>query len=404
MKINLQRHIKAFWEWAKAFFWRRQTIYGAILLIVLGLLIVQLSIIPSGFANVEAEYASKVQNITSIAENPLSLPHKLASYSTTLFSDSIRSVRAVSIVFFGICVVALYRILKRWHSEKIALFASVMFATNASSLSAGRLATPLVLIFSWSIIISLLLWLQHGNSTKVAPFSLLVISAFLLYIPGAPYFFILLAILFGNKLVSTIKKQKRKTIYIALVACFLVILPLIYSFVKDINLLKQWFLLPAVINISDIPANILKVPSAFIYRSPYNPLLNVGTLPVLDVASGGLFLIGLYAYQRNRKLERTKFMILTAVFGIILGALGEVSIAIVLLLPFVYSVIAAGISYILDEWYSTFPKNPFARSFGLLLITFVVLMSTYYQLTRFLVVWPQTPGTRQVYDQSSLIQ
>jgi hypothetical protein len=97
-------------------------------------------------------------------------------------------------------------------------------------------------------------------------------------------------------------------------------------------------------------------------------------------------------------------MILTAVFGIILGALGQVTIGIVLLLPFVYSVIAAGISYILDEWYSVFPRNPFARSFGLILVIFIVLMSIYYQSTRFFVVWPQTPETRSVYDQSGLIQ
>ncbi len=72
-------------------------------------------------------------------------------------------------------------------------------------------------------------------------------------------------------------------------------------------------------------------------------------------------------------------MILTAVFGVILGALGEVTIGVVLLLPFVYSVIAAGISFILDEWYRVFPKNPFARSFALLLVTAVILTSIYYQ-------------------------
>lgn len=390
--------------WAKDFFWRRQSVYAIIVILIIGLIVIQLSLIPTGFANVEAEYSSSTQSLGSIAENPLSLPHKLASFTVTKFSDSIRSVRAVSIVFFGLCVIALYRILKRWHSEKIALFATVMFATNASSLAAGRLATPLVLIFGWSIIISLMLWLQHGNSSKVAPFSLLVISAFLLYIPGAPYFFILLVVFFGDKLFATIKNQKKNTFYVSIVAGFIVIMPLVYSFISDINVIKQWFLLPQNINLSEIPANILKVPSAFIYQSPENPLLNIGTLPVLDVASGGLFLIGLYVYQKNRKLERTKFMILTAFFGIILGALGQVSVAIVLLLPYVYSVVAAGISYILDEWYGIFPKNPFARSFGLILITFVVLMSTYYQLTRFLVVWPQAPETREVYNQSSLIQ
>jgi len=364
----------------------------------------QLSLIPTKFAQLEIDYTTEIRTYSNIGANPLSLPHKLASYGVQAFSDSVRSVRAVSIVMFGLCVVALYRILKRWHGEKIALFASAMFATNATSLAVGRLAYPLVLIFSWSIVIALLLWIQHGKSRKIAPFSLLVMSAILLYIPGAPYFFLLLLILFGNKLFSTFKLLKRSTMYIALVAGILVISPLAISFYNDVNVLRQWLLLPQTIEVSSIPFNILRVPSAFIYRSPVDALITVGRLPVLDVAAGGFFLIGLYAYQKNTKLERTKIMIVTALFGIILGALGEVFIAVILLLPYVYSVIAAGISYVLDEWYSVFPRNPFARSFGLLLVTLVVLMSMYYQLTRFLVVWPQTPETRSTYNQSGLIQ
>lgn len=404
MKAKNRKQFSSLWNWSILFFWRRQAVYGLILSFLLGLIIIQLSIIPGQFASIEYDYSSQNQNFSSIGENPLSLPHKLATYSVTKFSHSIRAVRAVSIVFYGLCVVALYRILKRWHSDKIALFATVMFATNSTTLATGRLATPLVLIFGWSIVVSLLLWLQHGNSYKVAPFALLVISAILLYLPGAPYFFVLLFILFGSKLIVTVKTLKKSTVNIAIIASLFVLAPLVLGFIGDINILKQWFLLPPKLNITDILNNILQVPSAFIYRSPINPILNTGRLPVLDVAGGGLLLIGLYAYQKNIKLERTRIMVLTALFGTIIGALGEVAIAIILLLPFAYSVVAAGISYVLDEWYAVFPKNPFAKSFGLLLVTFVVLMSVYYQITRFLVVWPQTPETRSVYSQSNLIQ
>jgi hypothetical protein len=392
------------WKWAKGFFWRRQSIYGALLILLLLGIIMQLSLIPSQFAQVEVDYSSQVISYSMIGEDPLSLPHKLASYAVLKFSDSARAVRAVSIVVFGICSLALYRILKRWHSDKIALLATAMFATNATVLIVARLATPLVLIFSWSIVIAVLLWLQHGNSHRVAPFSLLVISAFLLYVPGAPYFFSLLVILFGHRLLKTAKKLKSSTIYVALISGILVITPLVLSFVNNINLLKQWLLLPEVIELSSVPYNLLRIPSAFIYKTPIDPLFNIDSLPILDVAAGGLFLIGLYAYYKNSKLERTKIMLITALFGIILGALGQTFIAIVLLLPYIYSVIAAGISYVLDEWYSVFPKNPFARSFGLILVTIVVLFSMYYQITRFLVVWPQTPETRAVYNQSGLLQ
>jgi 4-amino-4-deoxy-L-arabinose transferase-like glycosyltransferase len=404
VKNKLKNNMSLSWKWIQDFFWRRQALYGLLLTLLLVLVVFQLSKIPIFYAEAEVLYAKSAQTLSSISENPLSLPHKIASFIGLQFSDSVQSVRGVSIVFFGLCVVALYRILKRWHSDKIALFASAMFATNATVLAVGRLGTSLVLLFCWSIVISLLLWLQHGSSRKVAPFTLIVISAGLLYVPGAPYFFLLMLLLFGKKLRRTIKSIKRSVVYTAIFVGILVIIPLFISFAQNPELFKQWLLLPPTIDWGTIPRNILRVPSAFIYRTPVYPLLNIGRLPVFDVASGGLFLIGLYAYQKHAKLERTRIMLATALLSVVIGALGELAIAIVLLLPFVYSVIGAGISYLLDEWYSIFPKNPFARSFGLLLITFIVSVSIYYQLTRFLVVWPQTPETRAVYNQSGLIQ
>jgi hypothetical protein len=210
--------------------------------------------------------------------------------------------------------------------------------------------------------------------------------------------------MFGKKLLSTASKLSNKTIILAAISSLFVFSPLILSFYNNPSLIKEWLLLPTNIEWSSILNNFLQVPSAYIYKAPADPIFNVGSLPVLDVAAGGLFLIGMYAYQKNAKLERTKIMILTAFLGILLGALGQVTIGIFLIMPYVYSVIAAGISYVLDEWYGVFPRNPFARSFGLLLVTIVVLISVYYQTTRFFVVWPQTPETRQTYNQSGLIQ
>jgi 4-amino-4-deoxy-L-arabinose transferase-like glycosyltransferase len=168
--------------------------------------------------------------VCNIVITRLSLPHKVATYGVLTVSETVRSVRAVSILFFGLCVVALYRVLKRWHSDQVAFLATTLFATNAITLAVGRLAMPLVLILGWSVIIALLLWLQHGNSRRVAPFILIVISAGLLYVPGAPYFFILLLLLFGNKILSTIRALKRTTFYFAIVTGILVIAPLIFQF------------------------------------------------------------------------------------------------------------------------------------------------------------------------------
>lgn len=399
-KSKLQRIYELFWRNIR----QRQTAYLLLLLALLVFLIYQLSIIPPGAAEKEVVYVQTNSTFTNIINDPLSLPHKIATYLFSEVSSSIRFTRAISIVFFSLSVFALYRILKRWHSDKIALLTSLLFASNATVLAVARLASPEVLLFGWAIVISLLLWLHHGSSRKIAPLMLALAAVALLYIPGAPYFFLLLGILFSNRIIKTFKNMDTKYFYLSIVLGLAVAAPLVYSFVKEPSLMREWMLLPSMITWGEIPGNIFKIPSAFIYKAEPFPLLNVGRLPILDVASGGLFLVGLYAYQRYMKLERTRIMLLTALLGIILGALGQTLFGILLILPFIYCVIAAGISYLLDAWYAVFPKNPFARSFGLLLIVFVVLMSVYYQSTRFLVVWVNAPETNEIYNQSRLIR
>ncbi len=363
-----------------------------------------LTTIPSDAAQTEVDTYRSVSSIESISENPLNLPYKAVTYVTTTLSDSVRALRAVGIILLGISTFALYRIVRTWHSSKVALFTSALFITNASVLAVARLASPLVLMLSWTLIISLLLWVRHGNYPKLAPYTLAFLSAFIIYIPGAPYFFLLLAILFIKNITELFKNANLRTWILSILTVLVVLSPLIISSINDIEVLKQWLLLPSNLDLTTIPRNILRVPSAFIYRAPIDPLLNVGRLPVLDVAAGAFMLVGLYSYQKNVNLERTRIMLATALFSILLGALGQVTYAIIILMPFVYFTIAAGIAYIMQLWFGVFPRNPIARSFGIIVMSFVVSASMYYQVTRFLVVWPQTPETRATYNQSVLIQ
>lgn len=404
MKHKIQRQFLDLFGWAKAFFWRRQSIYAGLLIALLVGVVWQLSIIPPRAAIQEVEYANSVSSISQIIENPISLPHKALSYVGLASSDSIRIIRSISIIIFGVSAVALYRILKRWHSDRIALFATAMYATNATVLTIGRLGTPLVMLFCWSFVVALVLWLLHGKSRHTAPVTLLILSTLLLYIPGGIYFLLLFAATYINKIRAALKLVRRKSFYVAIGVSLILLAPLVVAVARNTEILRQWLLLPDTINLSSILTNILDVPSAFIYRAPPEALFTIGRLPILDVASGGLFLIGLYAYQRYVKLERTRFMIITTAIAIVLGALGQTIAAIVIVLPYAFIVIAAGLSYLLDQWYSVFPKNPIARTFGFLLLTLLICFSVYYQLYRFFIAWPQSPETRAVYDQVRLIK
>ncbi len=383
--------------------WRRESlVLLAIFALFLSIFSV-LSNIPEKAALEEQATAKDSSSFRVIFENPVNAPYKLATYGLTALSPSVRLVRAVSYIFYiGACI-AMFYALRHWHSLQTSIITTAAFATNSVVLAVGRLGTTLITVMSFFIFSSMLLWQVHSKSNKFVPIIVIVALGSLLYTPGGIWFFLILSIVYFNRFKKLFFNVKRPAIFSGLAISALLITPLILSFVRDSETLNQWLLIPNNLSLQDIPRAILRVPSGFIYRMPSEPLINVGRLPIFDIASGILFLIGLNAYRRKLKLDRTKVMIGSAIVAIVVGALGELTISIILLLPFAYSVIAAGIEYLLDEWYSVFPRNPYARSFGLLLITSVVLFSIYYQMTRFFVVWPQTPQTRAVYNQSRII-
>jgi hypothetical protein len=383
---------------------RGKFIYPAILSLSLIAVLYYISLIPIGASHTEVDFYYSSSSLSEIFANPLSLPYKLVNFFLTQLSPSIRTARALSVIVFGVSVFSLYKILKRWHNSKIALFSAVLFGTNATVLSIARLGTPLVLLLSWSVILSILVWLQYGKSRKIAPVGLAIVGALLFYIPGAPYFYLLLVVLFANKHKSFFLSIQKQALYFGIFLGILAVSPLIYRVVTDSVVLREWLLIPQSVDWGSIPRNILRVPSAFIYRAPGDALINVGRLPIFDVASGGLFLLGLYGYYKNYKLERVRIMLLSALFAIVLGALGQVTAGFIIVIPFAYAVVAAGISLLLEEWYKIFPNNPFARSFGIIAIVVMLSFSVYYQLNRFLIVWPQTPETRQEYNQPRLLQ
>src|SRR5690606_8583334 len=127
------------------------------------------------------------------------------------------------------------------------------------------------------IVVSLLLWLRHGNSYRIAPLTLALAATALIYVPGAPYFFVLLATLFANKIIHTFRTVKRSVFYVSLALGLVAVTPLVVSFFNNPNLMLDWLLIPDNISWGDIPSRVWQVPSSFIYRAPTEPLINISS-------------------------------------------------------------------------------------------------------------------------------
>jgi hypothetical protein len=384
--------------------WRIETIYLIFICVAAFGILSLVSLIPAQASKEEQELVSQSSSLRSILENPVNAPYKIATFALAEISPSVRMARAISFLFYMAACVSMFYTLKHWHTLQASILTTLAFATNAVILGTSRLGTPAITTLSFFIFSGLLLWQVHSRSNKTVPLIVLLCLAALLYVPGAVWFFIIIGVVYGNKYKHFFKNVKRPAVVIGTLLALLLMTPLILSFISDIDYLKEWLLLPKDLDWGNLPRSILRVPSAFIYRMPVEPLVNIARLPVFDITSGVMFLIGLNAYLRKMKLDRTRVMVGAALVAIVIGAFGQTLLAVILLLPFAYSVVAAGIEYLLDEWFSVFPRNPIARSFGVVMITTAVLFSTYYQLTRFFVVWPQAPETREVYDHSRIVE
>lgn len=383
---------------------RKETLFFLMLVGSIIVLFSFLSLIPIQASVAEVSSAQNTQSLGAIYENPVNAPYKLATYAAMQISSSVRVARFVSLFFYLAVCVSMFYALRHWHTLQASILTTLAFASNSVLLATGRLGTPLIVVVSFFIFMSSLLWKVHTRSKRFVPVLIAFALAALLYIPGILWFAGILGIVYINKIKKFFKNTKKGAVAFGVVLSLIVVTPLILGFIRNTDTLKEWLMLPDTLIWDNVVRAILRVPSAFIYRMPSDPLINIGRLPIFDVTSGIIFLIGLYAYARKLRLDRTRVMIGSALVGCIIGAIGQTTTAVIMLLPFAYSIIAAGIEYLLDEWHRVFPKNPVAKSFGMVLVTTAVLFSMYYQLTRFFVVWPQTPETRSTYNQSRIIQ
>jgi hypothetical protein len=382
---------------------QKESAYVLIFIGILAVIISVVTLLPSLAADSEIRAAEASESLSTIWSDPLNAPHKLATYAATSLVPTVRAVRAVSFLIFAATCIAFFLALRFWHSTETATITTLAFATNAIVLAVSRLGTPLVSLMSIFIFVSFLLWQLHSRSNRFLPIILLITSGIMLYTPGAPWFALLLVIVYWDRLKPFLRAMKRPALLTGLLIALIISTPLLWHFTNQPSAIREWLLLPSQLELGNILRNILRVPSAFIYRMPVDPLLNIARLPVFDIASGMIFLVGLNAYRQKIRLDRTRILAASGLLGMLLGALGSTTIAVVMLLPFAYTVIAAGVEYLLTTWFSVFPKNPIAKSFGTVILFTVILFSSYYQLTRFFVVWPQTLETREVYQTSRML-
>lgn len=379
--------------WQPALFW----LIG--LALVITVLFYKLGSLTPYLSRTETASHSQVTSLTSIVDNPLNTPYKLLAVGIDkLGHNNTFGLRAVSALFGLATVVLFYYVVSRWYDKRTAVLGTLLFATSAWFLHYTRVATPA--ITSTLLLASLAYghWIRKTKRSAFVGILGVIIAASLIYIPGLIWF-VIGGVIWQRKQIGEHLKEMKLSLPLVAILGVILLAPLAIALSRDPSLLRGLAGLPArTPNPYDYVRHVLNVPFQIFFRGPNNPILWLGRLPLLDVFTSTMFIIGIYTYWKRRKLDRTKIL-----GGLLIGSALLVglqgSLSIIVLAPTIYLIVAAGISYLTNQWLSVYPRNPLARTVGITLISILVALSCVYSLRQYFIAWSQSPATKKSYQQ-----
>ncbi len=375
---------------------------SSLLLLKLGSLVGGLS--ESEFA-LQQRVAHNDISLASIAQNPLFLPYYLALFVLQISPfGGPAALRSISALFGILGVAGFFYILRYWYTARIAFFGTTLLATSGWFLHTARFASADSTYLLLPLLIAGVIALQAKARAKRALLAVIIFGFSAIYIPGVLWFLIPAIILQRQTIIKGLKSQPIWFNVLVGLLGVIMLLPLLIMFIHpaaDSNASHNALLLlglpVSLPGVSTVLHNIADIFNQIFGASSAGQLFTAGKLAWLDVCTGALVAMGIYQFGKHYKLARTKLIAIVTVLGVALIALGG-PVSIVLLLPFLYLFAVEGLKWLLDMWLSIFPRNPFARGFGIVMVVLLVSTVAIYQTNRYFLAWGQAPETRAVFN------
>lgn len=380
-------------------FWRPLLAIMCCLAVVAGLLTFRLGSLTPGLSEAEHRQRSSAASLGAIIDNPLHVYHKLGQFALQKSGhNGPAAMRLPSILVGFVATVAMFIILKNWYTVRVAVLGALLFATSSWFLHSTRLGLP-----DSSFVLPLLLlvsgtWLHRGKFITFAVLLALLTGLVMLYVPGMVWFVLPIAIWQRKTLKRAFRHLNLSQQTAAILVALLGLAPLIWSFVFQPALMVPWLGLPAEWpRILAYFQNIAEVPLEIFVRGSGDATYDLGRLPLLDAFSGFMVVMGSFVSLFHIRQDRTKLMLGAIIAATLLIAL-DGPFKITFLLPIMYLLAAGGIALLLQQWFTVFPRNPVARTLGVVIVSTAVLVTSYYHLSRYFIAWPNVPATKSTFN------
>lgn len=301
--------------------------------------------------------------------------HLLQKCSILLFGLNSFSIKLPSIIIGLLLGFLLILLLNRWFKNNVSLLASALIVLSTPFLFLAGSGTPLIMLVFWP---TLLLWLGskiQGEKRPKPSYCLLFAIALLLAIftPYMLYFavFCVCFVIFQPHLRFIVKSLPKFPLIVIILLVLAGLAALTLNIINKPETILALLFAPNF-ELSQFFPNIAAGFSPVF--SWNNTPESVFLSPLIGLPAFALALIGLFSTTKGFFASRNSIASLLLVFTIIITGFNPDAV-IFFIIPLAI-LVAHGLKYLLEKWYSLFPENPYARISGLipLVILFALIL------------------------------
>ena len=317
----------------------------------------------------DAEMASAVDssNLTwngLLHGDIINLPFRLLqSLSIRTFGLTVLAVKLPSLILAAITGFFLILLINRWHKTNVAVIATLLAVPSAIFLGTAVSGTPAIMAILFPTII---LWLGSKlvgvkNPSPVAAFALVAMLALTCYTPYFVYAVLSIPLLALTHPHLRLAIRRFGTFKLILLLCTFALFasPIAISVFTNFSTIKNLFV-PGDLAVETLINNFTTVSHTLTqFTSAYpSPVLQ----PILGISLTLVALVGVVSVFPDRHASRYRVTTALLFFAVVTSVF-DPSYVVTFFLP-IAILIAAGINFILREWYSLFPHNPYPRVIG----------------------------------------
>lgn len=359
--------------------WRFVFAYGLFSVSLGALLIIAGFYLPGGLSDTEINSALISDGLNPAGllalqpEQLVYLPYRLLqAASISIFGFTAFGIKAPSLILGLLSALALLYLLNLWYRRNIAIITAVIAVTSTQFIlaSQGGHAGITYITLTTLILIAASMIARRNAYARLWVIAGFVLAGISMYMPLNVYMLLALAItaLVHPHARHLAFRQSSKPIVITGAILFLAIItPLLAGIVRDPSILLTIFGIP-----DDLSAVLPNLAELFRqYSQVYAPSNGAVLVPVYGL--GTLLLIALGCYKLFTTKYTTKSYIISFWLLLLIPLIclnpNFISITFV---PVVL-LMALGVEYLVWSWYRLFPRNPYARVFGLVPLAVLII-------------------------------